>query len=95
MVLQSLVGVAMHSDSQAKNRADPKSAYLAMLMIQIESTPGIINGAVLSRLNTEAQLAFCQVSQGSGFGPLTLPDGHHQRGVGSSVTGHLTGVAEQ
>ena len=95
MIVQSLLCVAMFTNSHAKGRAEPKLGYLAMLMIQIESTPGIINGAVLSSLYAQAQLCFCQVAQGSGLGPLALSDGHHQGGVGSSVASHLPGVAKQ
>lgn len=48
--------------------------YLAMLMIQVQSTPCIINRAVLASLDTEPQLCLCQVAQRSGLGFLTLAD---------------------
>ena len=71
------------------------TTHLAMLMVQVQGTSGIIDGAVLSCLNAQAQLSFCQMSQGSGFGLLAFANGHHQGRVRGGITCHFARMTQQ
>ena len=53
-------------------KAKVASTHLAMLVIQVESTPCIINRAVLASLDAETQLCLRQMAQRPGLGLLTL-----------------------
>ena len=53
-------------------KAKAASTHLAMFVIQVESTPCIINRAVLASLDAETQLCLCQMAQRPGLCLLTL-----------------------